>query len=303
MTSALAYDSIIATTGACTTKADFDMEAGVYDPVTGSNIWHVRVPTVSSSVDTVAGYLCWADATVTTYQGTTATWPAEYLARWGYPNASSLSVADSTAGAHNGTITGGVGAGTGQIDGAAVPNGTTGYITASGFTSLTGASATWSCWVYPAADGTIMTFMGAVDANAPYIHRFSDSTIQSGAAPAAASIKTIETVTINTWTMVTMVVGIVSSPHQKIYLNGVEATYSDLGGGPTLGPVTSLQIGAQAGPAEKWNGKLDECLWINTDKTADWVAAKYANESAPYSYYTFGPDTPLGTSVRRVLSQ
>ncbi len=303
MTSALAYDSIIATTGACTTKADFDMEAGVYDPVTGSNIWHVRVPTVSSSVDTVAGYLCWADATVTTYQGTTAAWPAEYLARWGYPNASSLSVADSTAGAHNGTITGGVGSGTGQIDGAAVPNGTTGYITASGFTSLAGASATWSCWVYPAADGSTMMFMGAIDANAPYVDRFSSGIIESSSAPFATPLHTIETIPINTWSMVTMVTGIVSSPHQKVYINGVEATYSDLGGGPTLGPVTSLHIGAYFDNSFKWNGKLDECLWINTDKTADWVAAKYANESAPYNYYTFGPDTPLGTSVRRVLSQ
>ncbi len=148
-----------------------------------------------------------------------------------------------------------------------------------------------------------MTFMGAVDANAPYIHRFSNSTIESGAAPAGASIKTIETVPINTWTMVTMVTGIVASLHQRIYLNGVEATYSDTGGTPTLGPVTSLQIGAQLGPNEKWNGSLDECLWTNDAKTADWVAAKYANESAPYSYYTFGSDTPVGGVRHRVVSQ
>lgn len=257
----------------------------------------------SSSVDTVAGYLCWGDATVTTYQGTTAAWPSEYIARWAVPNGSSLTTADSTANAHDGTVTGGVTAAAGQLDGAAAFNGSTGYITASSFTALGNDLATWSCWINPHTTGGPLLVMGAIDSNAPYISRNSDNTIWSGAAPAANPIKTIETIPLDAWTMVTMV-----SPNgtgtQKVYINGTEATYSDLGGGGVgLGPVTSLHIGAYFDNSLKWNGSLDECLWTNDNKTAAWVAAKYANESAPYDYYTFGSDTPVGGVRHRVIGQ
>ncbi len=146
-----------------------------------------------------------------------------------------------------------------------------------------------------------MKILNAIDANAPYMHRSAVSTIWSGAAPFAAPIKTIETVAINTWSMVTMVSGSLTVG-QKVYINGAEATYSDTGGAGTgIGPVTSLNIGANFDNTNKWTGRLDECLWTNDRKDAAWVAAKYANESAPSSYYTFGADTPVGGVRHRMI--
>ncbi len=305
MTSATAYDSIIATTAACITKASFDMETGVYVASTGANIYRVLVASVSSSVDTVAGYLCWGDTTVTTYQGTTATWPSEYIGRWAFPNGSSLTVLDSTANANNGAVTGGMTAGLGQLDGAAADDGT-GYVTVSSITTTGGTDATWSCWVNPHTTGGPLLVMGNITTNAPYVSRNSDNTIWSSHAAAADPIKTIETLPLDAWTMVTMTINsaIVTRPH-RIYINGAEATYSDLGNqGLGLGIITTgIHIGAYFDNSFKFNGILDECLFTNDVKTLAWVAAKFANESAPYSYYTFGSDTPVGGIRHRMILQ
>src|SRR5207253_10452671 len=79
------------------------------------NYW-VRVPTVSHTTDTTF-YMCYGNAGITTDQSNkTAVWDANYKAVWHLTNGTTLSAADSTSNANNGTIIGSV-AITGQIDG------------------------------------------------------------------------------------------------------------------------------------------------------------------------------------------
>ncbi len=297
VTSSSGYDIGVFTDSGCTTATSYSLE--YYSPTTGALLMRTLTASKSSSVDTLR-YLGFGNSAITTNQSTSATWPSEYIARWSFPNGSSLTTLDSTSNAHNGTITGGVTATTGQLNGAAAFNGSTGYITATISTSV-GDLATWSCWVYPAISGSGMFIMRAVNDTGPFLYRNSDSTIWSAEAPFAAAKKTIETVPINTWSMVTMTSANNTGTVQKIYINGVEATYSDLGGGGAgLGPVTSIYFGAEQDLSLKWNGSLDECLWTNVIEPAAWVAAKYLAETAPETNFSFGTDTPIVPLVTHI---
>ncbi len=108
--------------------------------------------------------------------------------------------------------------------------------------------------------------------------------------------------------MVTMTINsaIVTRPH-RIYINGAEATYSDLGNqGLGLGIITTgIHIGAYFDNSLKFNGILDECLFTSSVEPAAWVAAKYLAETTPETNFTFGADTPivpLTTHIRGLVT-
>ncbi len=98
----------------------------VYNPSTGQIVTHVAVGTISHLTDNTI-YRC-AGSTATTFQGGSASvWPSSYVGVYHMGSGVSLSAADASASANNGTIAGAT-AVAGKIGGAASITGATDHI-------------------------------------------------------------------------------------------------------------------------------------------------------------------------------
>lgn len=108
------YDIRPYSDNACTSALTYELV--FYEATTGKLEMHVKIPTLSSSVDTVI-YLCFGDSGISTDGSSNATWNSSFVGVWHFPNGSSLSANDSTSNAYNGTISAAT-AIAGEIDGA-----------------------------------------------------------------------------------------------------------------------------------------------------------------------------------------
>jgi Domain of unknown function (DUF2341) len=89
------YDIAFATSSACSSLLSFEMES--YGASTGTVAFWVKIPTLSHTSDTVI-YLCYGDATVSTFQGGAygAAWDSNYKAVYHLPNGTTIDGTDST---------------------------------------------------------------------------------------------------------------------------------------------------------------------------------------------------------------
>ncbi len=268
-----------------------DFELVYYDATTGTVEFWVRIPTLSSSADTVI-YLFYANASITTNQSTTSTWSSEFLGRWHFPNGSSLSVADSTSNGKNGTIVGGVTAAAGKIDGCGSYDGSTGYVNLTTLTTGTSV-ATWGFWIYP-NNGNGMVGWSLPGTAGAYISRNAgDIKIWVSVAPFTTATKSNETIPTTAWSRVIGVArGGGGTP--KIYLNGVECTYSDVGSGGAFVANTGYRIGAYQDASLKVDGLIDEAFFTNDIKSASWIIADYNNQNSPSTFYAVGAQQSAG---------
>ncbi|MDZ4216921.1 MAG: DUF2341 domain-containing protein, partial [Candidatus Gracilibacteria bacterium] len=122
VTHANGYDIIF--TDSSGNKLDHEIEK--YVSTTGEFVAWVRIPTLSSIVDTSI-YLFYGNGSVSTNPSVSGTWDSNFKGVYHMPNGTTLSVTDSTSNGYNGTNTA-VTATTGQVDGAGNFNGTTAYV-------------------------------------------------------------------------------------------------------------------------------------------------------------------------------
>jgi hypothetical protein len=119
------YDIVFAADSANVTPYSWEMES--YDGAAGKVTAWVLIPSFSSSVDT-AFYMLWGDASISTFQSTaSAVWDSNYKGVWHLGDGTTLSVADSTSGANNGTNHSAAPT-SGKVGGSANFNGTSQYI-------------------------------------------------------------------------------------------------------------------------------------------------------------------------------
>ena len=118
----------------------FELER--YNASTGEVIMWVLVP--SCDVGSIV-YLYYGDATISTNGSSTSTWDSNYKRVLHLPDGTTLSANDSTSNADNGTITTPAVA-AGQIDGGALFNSTTDYISFSGTPLTAGQPFSVSWW-------------------------------------------------------------------------------------------------------------------------------------------------------------
>ena len=301
-TSASGFDIIPHSNNNCSTRLSFELVAPTYVSATGAFEMHVLIPSLSSSVDTII-YMGVGDATITTDQSSTAAWDSNFLLVSHYPNGSSLTVTDSTSNGNNGTITGGVTASAGQIDGAATFNGSTGYVTNGAVTVPVSSSLTASLWVFPTSFATVeVVLSNSVSTNDFLIYIDTNATIGCHIAPLNNTTITSTTIPINTWSYLTCKSS-VSTGAPKIFINGVEASYSQVGGTGATSGFTGLRVGAYADLSLKYTGRIDEprfSLAYDSDAT---ILTTYNNQSAPWNFYTFGSPIVISNSApRRVIS-
>ena len=129
-----------------TTKLKWEVEK--YDGTIGNLIAWVKIPSVSSSSDTVF-YLMYGNSTINTDQSDPPnTWDSNFKAVWHLGNGSTLSLNDSTSNGNSLANVGATGATTGKISGGAGPfNGTSQCLKTTSSINLGTNKVTQSAWV------------------------------------------------------------------------------------------------------------------------------------------------------------
>ncbi|HKO44532.1 MAG TPA: DUF2341 domain-containing protein [Pyrinomonadaceae bacterium] len=306
------YDVIFTSDSGCTAKLNHEVET--YHPTTGAVNYWVKVPTVSHTYDTVI-YLCYGNSSITTDQSNkTGVWDSNFKGVWHLPNGSSLSANDSTSNANNGSISGAVAAAA-KVGGGGDFNGSSNYIDVkAGKVDSSTTTGTVSAWVRISAldtNGAVLGYGGAAATAPPmwgvYVREVSSNRYfaVSGRATAGATFNTVRGSTVlaaNTWYYVTYSS---NGSTWKIRLNGAtaETLTAVLGtnSGQWIGDITpttpdkSVMGGVYAGggysSANFWHGLLDEVRLSNIERSDDWVATEYNNQSSPATFYTISAAT------------
>ncbi len=288
------------------TKLNHEVE--LYNGATGQLIAWVQVPALSASANTVI-YVYYGNAGVANQWNASGVWDSNYQGVWHLANGTSLSVADSTAKGNNGSNSGAV-AGVGNIDGGAVFNGSSSYVTIPpasyvGYPttgSTTSFLQTTEVWFKSAASGVIL---GQDDGTAegglpngwvPGLYLDSNGKLRASLyyhGVASLQIVSPARYNDNNW-------------HHAVdvYNNGTETLYVD---GVAVGSQTVAEyaysstyqyfLGTGYTPGWSkgnsgwlyWNGVLDEVRVSNTARTAGWIETEYNNQSSPSTFLTEGP--------------
>ncbi len=257
-------------------------EIDKYDAVNGVLIAWVKVPSVSSSVDTIF-YIAYGNATISTFQSTASSvWDSGYENVYHLRDGSTLSGAESTTHSRTGTLTV-VAATAGQIDGAAdFPPTTSAFIENAASTVSSGASdITVSFWNYVTStlDQPHIGFSYGTGNRTVLFAPFTNGTVFWDYGDASnGRISTSYSGFFDAWTYVT-VVGKGDNSFQAIYLNGVLKVSQVIGAAPT--DISDLLIGRF--PTDGfWSwGHIDEFRVSHVVRDANWITTEYNNQSAP----------------------
>ncbi len=272
-----------------TTLADYERES--HSLTSGAVIYHVRIPSASSSVDSVI-YIGIDTANTTDHSNTTGVWDSNYKVVWHLGDGTTLSTADSTSNGLNGTTHAGSGslaATTGKIGGAQVNT-----LDAGQYTSVTTGDPT-----SPAVSAATVSFWAKVGSNTGGARGFWN---WSGAANSGTPFMLIQnnggtlryyadsnyretstSLTVGVWTYISMTLA--SATTWKFYRDG--ALLSTYTGGVTGRASGTNQQFLGEGFSDQVFSALDEFrLSTGIARSGDWIAAEYNNQNAPSSFYT-----------------
>lgn len=262
-----------------TTKLDHEIES--YTASTGAIIMWVRIPTLSAGSDTII-YMYYGNPSITSSQEhVTGVWNASYLGVYHLGNGSTLSVADSTSQAANGTNHSAT-ATTGQIDGAANFSGSSQYVTLPSTGFPTGASPfTVELWMKPGTNAGksvwwLGTFGGQQQVGLDYNSAFGQLNLYDGSDNVVNNI-----LTVGTWGYV---VATYDGSTLLLYVNGTQQL--------SLSVTLNLTYGnAYLGNdpfSDYYTGVIDEYRISSVARTRGWIATGYNSQSVPSSFYSVG---------------
>ncbi len=308
------YDLVFYSDAALTTKLDYEVE--FWSATTGQLIAWVRIPTLSSSVNTYI-YLAYGDATISTFQGNVAgTWGdggsgyfklVDHLG-----DGTTLSVADSTSNANNGTNHGAT-ATAGLIDGGGafvaassqyydiadsaglrVSNTDSIAVEFSYKTSSAGVQMIWSKRTTAASSAGLSCYMNAGQMVFILIANYPTDLI-------SATFTT--TTNDNAWHKGMWTYdGSGANSGIKLYVDGVLKTTTNSGTLSTSSSVTThVTIGMDDSGGSAtffWNGSLDEIRYSKgIVRNVDYALSSYNNQSSPSTFYYLSPAYPLVAAI------
>ncbi len=300
VTNSNGYDIGFYADAGLTTKLKWETER--YISTTGEVIYWVKVPSVSSSVDTVI-YIAYTDPTITTDQSDpTNVWDSNFLGVYHMRDGSTLSGADSTSNARNGTLTNTPTAATGKIDGAgSFASASTQYIALG--TGIHPTAITMSAWVNATSFPNF--FNGIIERNNA-VADFAVIRVRTNGKMAmviAASggnksyDNTGSAMSAGTWYHVVLTYD--SSSGLIGYLNAsVDGT--DTAGGTlnsSAGVSTDIATDPTSTSTQAWDGLLDEVRVSSIARSADWITAEYNNQLTPSTFYALGTQTAFIASA------
>jgi hypothetical protein len=274
-----------------------------YSPTHAKLVVWVRVPSLSTSIDTII-YLYYGNASMSPRENPTGVWDANYKGVWHLSEDPTGTIYDSTSNNHDGTPQGSMNSADqidGQIDGCLNFDGNDEYIDFGNPTELqiTG-SITVEAWFK--ADYYGNTYL--VSKNGPSGERgwdisFDDINLTHGyliyryalTGDGHADDVGNVTIPINQWHHV---VGVFSaSTYSRLFLNGqkVDENTTSIISSQYDAP-NNVRFGARgdALPPNYYNGTLDEVRISNIARSADWIKTEYDNQFDPNSFYSIGKE-------------
>ncbi len=269
----------------------FEVVPGTYDATTGSMECHI-LTTLSAVADTPY-YLWVGNAAVTTYQGDDAAFPA-YSLVWHLPDGSTLSGADSTSNANDGTQNDSPSAVAGQLDGGMMTTAANSRMALSGGANLQPGTgpATYSAWFKVPSVNPNVIFTGdfgtqdmAIDFDGSgHVRGVIDA---GGGSPQLFSTGTYND---NVWHLVHFVRDTANSV-LRLYLDGASDATPVADPIDNLTNLSELQAGATGGA---FGCAYDEYRIRMSALSADWIAAEYANQKTSQDLFSLGPFIPQG---------
>lgn len=288
------YDIGFYSNADCST-GKLDWETVLYTGTTGAVNYRVRIPTLSSSSDTVI-YLCYADAGISTDQSNkTGVWDSNYRGVWHLPDGSTLTATDSTTYGRNGTITGATATtGPTYLDGAANIANTSQYIDFTGLTIANAQAATISAWVYNASHTAIHTVIGGA-CNSLSLRINTSANIVAGKTGIVDFTASTGTIADSTWTQVAFSWD--GAGNFAYYINGAASGTGSTAQNPTTG---TSRLGGSACYSESLAGSIDEVKISFSQRSAGWIATEYNSESNPTTFYTVGAQSTPSAGTTKV---
>jgi hypothetical protein len=293
------YDIIFSQDPEGASRLDHDIDG--YDPATGTVSFWVRIPTLSHSVDTVIYMLYGNSGIAWSQESKSGVWRNNYVSVYHLGNGNTVGMADSGSAGY--TLEGSATAVPGMIGGGAAFNGTPStYLLHDSVSAYpTGVSqVTLETWLQMDPSfykGTIFAYGsdygggyfgfsgGPGDMKMEYV----DRTIPSegwvdGPMPYDSNWHHLVGVFdggLDLW----------STTAEQLYLDGAPLSTS-VSGSSSPSSTTEFKIGGT--PTETlgnctycyFTGSVDEVRVSSGARSADWVAAEYANESSPSTFYT-----------------
>ena len=296
-----------------------------YQATTGKLEMHVKIPTLSTSVDTVI-YLAFGDAALNTDGSSNTTWNSGYVGVWHLADGTTLSGDDSTSNANNGTVTTPTAA-TGQIDGGGnFVAASSDRINITNHASLRPAGAhAISGWIKTAGSAGVM--FSSYDQTVAAVYGLSMGVAVTGAHPNQISIVVgpgtvgsqfnevygnVTTVNDNNWHHVFYESDGVSG--YNVFVDGVSQSATDFNGtGGFVNPVyflgNTVNIGREDLPSytppitgKYWNGQMDEIRFSNAFRGQSWATADYNSQKASSTFITWGARIPVASDPHWVMT-
>jgi hypothetical protein len=271
----------------------------------GTLVAWVKVPSLSSSTDTVL-YMRYGNlASTTSQQNPTPVWDTNYKGVWHMKETTggSGAIKDSTSYGNNGTDLGGPTLGAaGKIGNAIDFDGLNDiiYVENSGSTSsldYTSGPFTISAWIYPR--NTNVHIAGKRDGNSDqYQFGLGSATNPQQlmtASDTAQQGKGSEGLTLSNWYYSVVVVD--ASNYPEFYLNGTHEGWVDLSGTrPYTFPhrAVNFSIGARWATfpttGARYSGLIDEVRVSKVARSIQWIQTEYNNQHTPAVFYSVGAE-------------
>ncbi|MCK4857779.1 MAG: DUF2341 domain-containing protein, partial [candidate division Zixibacteria bacterium] len=293
------FDDILFTSDNGTTKLSHEIEK--YNETTGELVAWVKVPTLSTSVDTVL-YMYYGNNTVGSQQDVANVW-TDYEAVY-HLNDDFL---DSTSNNHTGTNFGSVDIGGRVADGQDFEGSdTTDRVEIGTFSAGTGQALTLQTWAnwesFPLSDGRMLskaTGTGGED----HVFLLGENEITAGNHGLRMRLKTGTDDLIGTTTLLSsattiptgtwvLLAGTYDGSDMRVIQDGIE-----VGSTPKTGDMRvndwDFFIGNQPllPVGERWmDGVLDEVRIARIDRSADWLRTEYNNQGSVATFFK-----PLGS--------
>lgn len=266
-------------------------ERVVWGATTGTCEFWVNVTSLSHTTDNVI-YMQYGNTGITTDQSNrTGTWNSNYQAVYHLANGSTLTAADATTNAVNGSIAAAT-ATTGQIDGAASFSSSSAANISLGNNLGIIGDITIEAWINP-ANFSFDHFILAKGNSAPnpYSLVISSSTglptffMGNGAGGSIANVSGTTGLTVSAWNHVVVTrSGLSVSQYLNGNTNGSSGSFN-----PTIVNGTdNTYIGIKGNATFGMDGLIDEVRISNFVRSADWVKTEYNNMNSPSTFYTVG---------------
>ncbi len=289
------YDIVFSSDAAGQNLLPFEIDT--YNGSTGQVAFWVRIPILSHTTDTTIYMLYGIPGISSSQENKAALW-GSYGGVWHLGSKTGVSAVDSTIYENDGTVTGATSA-TGLIGGAANFNGSS-QITIPVQPSLQVGAGTSSfsvsAWAKTATNSSQSVIFGGDQCGIGeswLLESFNNNASFSTFGPGSAGyLQSSTTIDDGNWHYYT---GVHQGTNVYTYLDGALVNSSSVAGSyDSDTEALELAIGNSAPGGScgglNWNGLIDEVRFSRIDRSADWIATEYNNQSTPSNFYNVGQE-------------